>query len=53
MVYGKIKQDIANILSMLCKRKWVKIIQEDLEYFQITLKEYIAPFTGESVKQNK
>ena len=130
VAYGKIKQDIANILSMLCKRKGVKIIeveicpdhvhmlveippsmsvsyfvgylkgkstlmiferhanlkykygnrhfwcrgyyvdtvgknakkieeyianqlQEDLEYDQMTLKEYIDPFTGEPVKQNR
>ena len=130
VAYGKIKQDIANILSMLCKRKSVKIIeaeicpdhvhmlveippsmsvsyfvgylkgkstlmiferhanlkykygnrhfwcrgyyvdtvgknakkieeyianqlQEDLEYDQMTLKEYIDPFTGEPVKQNR
>ena len=130
--YGKMKQDIANILSMLCKRKGVEIVeaeicpdhvhmlvkippslsvssfvgylkgkstlmilerhanlkykygnrhfwcrgyyvyvdtvgknakkiqeyiqnqlQNDLEYDQMTLKEYIAPFTGEPVKQNK
>ena len=104
VAYGKIKQDIANILSMLCKRKGVKIVeaeicpdhvhmlveippsisvsyfvgylkgyyvdtvgknakkiqeyianqlQEDLEYDQMTLKEYIDPFTGEPVKPNK
>ena len=28
-------------------------LQEDLEYDQMTLKEYIDPFTGESVKQGK
>ena len=27
VAYGKIKQDIANILSMLCKRKGVKIVE--------------------------
>ena len=130
VAYGKIKQDIANILSMLCKRKGVKIeeaeicpdhvhmlveippsisvsyfvgylkgkstlmiferhanlkykygnrhfwcrgyyidtvgknakkiqeyianqLQSDLEYDQMTLKEYIDPFTGEPVKHNK
>ena len=130
VAYGKIKQDIADILSMLCKRKGVKIIeaeicpdhvhmlveippsisvsyfvgylkgkstlmiferhanlkykygnrhfwcrgyyvdtvgknakkiqeyianqlQDDLEYDQMTLKEYIDPFTGEPVKRNK
>lgn len=28
-------------------------IKEDLEYDQMTLVEYINPFTGESVKKNK
>ena len=28
-------------------------IQEDLEYDQMTLKEYIDPFTGEPVKRSK
>ena len=121
VAYGELKQDIANILSTLCKRKGVEIIEaeicpdhvhmlvrippsisvsstlmiferhanlkykygnrhfwcrgyyvdtvgknakkiqeyiqnqlkEDLEYDQRTLKEYIDPFTGEPVKQNK
>ena len=130
VAYGQLKQDIANILSTLCKRKGVEIIEaevcpdhihmlvrippsmsvssfvgylkgkstlmiferhanlkytygnrhfwcrgyyvdtvgknakkieeyiknqlkEDLEYDQMTLKEYIDPFTGEPVKQNK
>ena len=131
IVYGQLKQDIANILSALCKRKGVKIIEaeicpdhvhmlveipppsiaaasvvgylkgkstlmiverhanlkykygyrhfwcrgyhvdtvgknakkiqeyiqsqikEDLEYDQMTLKEYIDPFTGEPVKQSR
>ena len=30
VAYGKIKQDIANILSMLCKRKNVKIIEGEI-----------------------
>ena len=130
IAYGKLKQDIANILSMLCKRKNVKIVEaeicpdhvhmlvelppnisvssfmgylkgkstlmiferhanlkykygnrhfwcrgyyvdtvgknakkiqeyiqnqlkDDLEYDQMTLKEYIDPFTGEPVKTSK
>ena len=130
VAYGQLKQDIANILSTLCKRKGVEIIEaeicpdhvhmlvrippsmsvssfvgylkgkstlmiferhanlkykygnrhfwcrgyyvdtvgknakkiqeyiqnqlkEDLEYDQMTLKEYIDPFTGEPVKRNK
>ena len=31
----------------------VNQLQEDLEYDQMTLKEYIDPFTGEPVKPNK
>lgn len=130
VAYGELKQDIANILSMLCKRKGVEIIEaeicpdhvhmlvrippsmsvsnfvgylkgkstlmiferhanlkykygnrhfwcrgyyvdtvgkntaaikeyiqnqlkEDLEYDQMSLVEYIDPFTGEPVKKNK
>lgn len=130
VIYGQLKRDIANILSTLCKRKGVKIVEaemcsdhvhmlveippsisvssfvgylkgkstlmiferhanlkykygnrhfwcrgyyvdtvgknakkiqeyiqnqlkEDLEYDQMTLKEYIDPFTGEPVKQKK
>ena len=130
IIYGKLKQDIADILSMLCKRKHVNIIEaevcpdhihmlveippsisvssfvgylkgkstlmiferhanlkykygnrhfwcrgyyvdtvgknakkiqeyiqnqlkEDLEYDQMTLKEYVDPFTGELVKRSK
>lgn len=30
IVYGKLKQDIANILSMLCKRKSVKIVEAEI-----------------------
>ena len=122
IIYGKLKADIASILSMLCKRKGVKIVEaelveippsisvssfvgylkgkstlmiferhanlkykfgnrhfwcrgyyvdtvgknakkiqeyiqnqlrEDWEYDQMTLKEYIDPFTGEPVKSNR
>ena len=28
-------------------------LQEDLEYDQMTMKEYFDPFTGEPVKRNK
>ena len=28
-------------------------LKEDLEYDQMTLKEYVDPFTGEPVKANK
>jgi REP element-mobilizing transposase RayT len=29
IIYGKIKQDVANILSMLCKRKGIEIIEAE------------------------
>ena len=100
VIYGQIKADVGNILSMLCKRKGIEIIeaecmpdhvhmfvrippkysvsqivgyyvdtvgknakkiqeyirnqiQEDLEYDQMSLKEYIDPFTGEPVNLGK
>ncbi len=30
VAYGKIKQDIADILSMVCKRKGVKIVEAEI-----------------------
>ena len=30
VAYGKMKQDIANILSMLCKRKGVEIVEAEI-----------------------
>ena len=30
IIYGKLKQDIANILSALCKRKGVKIVEAEM-----------------------
>ena len=30
MAYGQLKQDIANILSMLCKRKGVNIVEAEI-----------------------
>lgn len=30
IVYGQLKQDIANILSALCKRKGVKIVEAEI-----------------------
>ena len=40
VAYGKLREDIRNQL------------QEDLEYDQMTIKEYVDPFTGEPVKRN-
>ena len=30
LIYGQLKRDIANILSMLCKRKGVKIVEAEV-----------------------
>ena len=30
IIYGQLKRDIANILSMLCKRKGVKIVEAEV-----------------------
>lgn len=30
IIYGKLKADIASILSMLCKRKGVKIVEAEM-----------------------
>ena len=30
IIYGKLKRDIANILSALCKRKGVKIVEAEM-----------------------
>ena len=40
VAYGKLREDIRNQL------------QEDLEYDQMTIKEYVDQFTGEPVKKN-
>lgn len=40
VAYGKLREDIRNQL------------QEGLEYDQMTIKEYVDPFTGEPVKKN-
>ena len=39
-----------NIFKMMLYQNQLK---EDLEYDQMTLKEYIDPFTGEPVKTNR
>lgn len=51
---------VQRILRRYCRENAKKIqeyiqnqLQNDLEYDQMTLKEYIDPFTGEPVNQNK
>ena len=64
IIYGKTKDDVGAILRKLCDQKGVEIIeaieeyiknqiQEELVYEQMSLKEYIDPFTGEKVKKGK
>ena len=51
---------VQRILCGYCRKDAKKIqeyiqnqLKEDLEYNQMTIKEYIDPFTGEPVKSNK
>ena len=50
-------EDITQIQQAKMQRKYRNIfkikLKEDLEYDQMTLKEYIDPFTGEPVKTNR
>lgn len=52
VAYEKIKQDIANSLSMLCKRKNVKITEEEIGPDHVPMQVEIPPrksvsyFTG-------
>ncbi|MFL0198466.1 transposase [Clostridium sp. WILCCON 0269] len=67
IIYGKIKADNGN-RQFWCKGYYVDTvgrnkkvieeyiknqIQEDLAYEQMSLKEYIDPFTGKTVKKGK
>ncbi len=72
-VYGKIRQDIGEILRKLCNQKGVEIIEaeavgrnkkviaeyirnqleEDFVAEQMSIKEYIDPFTGDMRKSAK
>ena len=60
VIYKDIKADVGQILGSLCRRNTAAIkeyiqnqLKEDLEYDQMSLVEYIDPFTGEPVKKNK
>ena len=43
IIYGQLKRDIANILSMLCKRKGVKIVEAEVCPDHIHMLEEIPP----------
>ena len=52
IIYGQLKRDIANILSMLCKRKGAKIVEAEVcpdhvhMLVEIPPKEAISSFMG-------
>ena len=55
-VDGLLTLEMLNLLLQFAKKIQEYIqnqLKEDLEYDQMTLKEYIDPFTGEPVKQSK
>ena len=43
IIYGKLKQDIANILSALCKRKGVRIVEAEMCPDHVHMLVEIAP----------
>ena len=43
IIYGKLKADIAKILSMLCKRKGVKIIEAEMRPDHVHMLVEIPP----------
>lgn len=48
IVYGELKQDIANILSALCKRKGVKIVEAEICPDHVHMLVEIPPSISES-----
>ena len=48
IIYGQLKRDIANILSMLCKRKGVKIVEAEVCPDHIHMLVEIPPSIGVS-----
>lgn len=57
-IYGQLKKDIGEILRTLCKQKNVEIaehirnqLEEDYAADQISIKEYVDPFTGDKNKK--
>ena len=43
MIYGELKQDITNILSMLCKRKEVHIVEVEICPYHVHMLVEIPP----------
>ena len=48
LAYGKLKQDIANILSILCKRKSVHIVEAEICPDHVHMLVEIPPSTSVS-----
>ena len=55
VAYGKMKQDIANILSMLCKRKGVEIVEAEIcpDHVHMLVSVYPQQSIPDVVKQIK
>ena len=60
IIYGKIKQDIGQMIRKLCQYKGSAIeeyiknqLQEDYTDDQLSIKEFVDPFTGEPVRGGK
>ena len=66
IIYGKIKQDIGQMIRKLCQYKGIEIheaeaceeyiknqLQEDYTDDQLSIKEFVDPFTGEPVRGGK
>lgn len=49
IIYGKLKRDIANILSALCKRKGVKIVEAEMCSDQVAAHICRLFYRGKSV----
>ena len=50
VAYGKMKQDIANILSMLCKRKGVEIVEAEICPDHVHMLVKIPPSINVNIK---
>ena len=56
IIYGKIKMDIGQMLRKLCEYKGIEIIEAEAckdHIHQMSIKEYVDPFTGQPVQGGK
>ena len=49
IIYGQLKRDIANILSMLCKRKGVKIVEASSKISNVSIPVLNEQFSKKSL----